>query len=341
MIVFMNNTYFILSNKSIAIERLHICTWDFIGSKAAFEIGIEFMPNPFVKNVEIKLSLPFLKKTDKATCLMGSLIRDDDNCKFIFNDTIKATHPINGDKRNGAIVEFNSRNSLSVLPVKKLNVEDGVCSFTVDNLNQTTRNYVRLYVQTTVQNLAVVKKGIAKTSYIYDIKVNEKRNLPDHINELLNNGFVLCDKINACFCFHVIPSHYNISYLNNNKLKNIRILESEAYNKYLPNIEKMENNESLIVFNKSEKATDGTHTFFSEFEKETIGNKQIVLAIGANVLCSLLFGILSLRDWEKGTKWYEWLPWEFWLAIVILIVLIGFLFVPWKKMFRRIGEIFK
>ena len=88
-----------------------------------------------------------------------------------------------------------------------------------------------------------------------------------------------------------------------------------------------------IVFNKSEKATDGTHTFFSEFEKETIGNKQIVLAIGANVLCSLLFGILSLRDWEKGTKWYEWLPWEFWLAIVILIVLIGFLFVPWKKCF--------
>ena len=334
----MNNTYFILSTKAIVIERLHICTWDFINSKAAFEIGMEFMPNPLAKNVEIILSLPFLKKTDKATCLMDSLIRDDDNCKFIFNDTIKANKPINGDKRNGAIVEFNSRNSLSLLPVKKLDVKEGVCSFTVDNLSQTTKNYVRLYVQTTVHNLAVVKKGIAKTSYIYDIKVNEKRNMPDYINELLNNGFVLCNKINACFCFHVIPSYYNISYLDNNKLKNIRILESEAFNKYLPNTEKMGNNESLIVFNKSGKATDGTHTFFSEFEKETIGNKQIVLAVGANVLCSLLFGIYSLRDCVKVGKWYEWLPWEFWFAIAVLIVLMGYMFVPWQRVLRRMKK---
>lgn len=337
----MNNTYFILSNKAIVIERLHVCTWDFISSKAAFEIGMEFMPNPFVRNVEIIFSLPFLKETDNAICLMKSLICDDDNSKFIFNDTIKANKPINGDKRNGAILEFNSRNSLAVLPIKKLNVKDGVCSFTVDNLKQATKNYVRLYIQTTVQNLAVVKKGITKTSYIYDIKVNEKRNLPDHINELLNNGYVLCNKINSCFCFHVIPSQYNISYLNNNKLKNIRILESDAFNKYLPNTEKMKNNESLIIFNKSEKATDGTYTFFSEFEKETIGDKQIVLAIGANVLCSLLFGIFSLRDWERGGKWYEWLPWEFWFAIAVLIALIGYMFVPWEKLFRRMKEYIK
>ena len=331
----MNNTYFILANKTIAIERLHICTWDFIGSNAAMEIGMEFTPNPYVKEVEIKISLPFLKKSDKVTCLMNSLIRDDDNSKFIFNDTIKANKPINGDKRNGAILEFNSRNSLSVLPIKKLDVKDGICSFTVDNLSQITKNYVRLYIQTNVQNLAVVKKGITKTSFIYDIKVNEKRNLPDHINELLNNGFVLCNKITSCFCFHVIPSHYNISYLNNNKLKNIRMLESEAFNKYLPNTDKMTSDESLIIFNKSEKAADGTYTFFSEFEEETIGNKQIVLAISANVLCSLLFGIFSLRNWVKGEKWYEWLPWEFWLAIAILIVLMGYMFIPWKRLFRR------
>lgn len=334
----MNNTYFILSNKAIVIERMHICTWDFIGSNAAIEIGLEFMPSPFVKNVEIKLSLPFLKGTDKIKCLMDSLIRDDDNSKFIFNDTIKANKPINGDKRNGAILEFNSRNSLSVLPIKRQDVVDGVCSFTVDNLNQSIKNYVRLYVQTTVQNLAVIKRGIARTLYIYDIKVNEKRNLPDHINELINNGFMLCNKINSCFCFHVIPSQYNISYLNTNKLKNIRILESDAFNKYLPNTERMKNDDSLIVFNKSEKAADGTYTFFSEFEKETIGNKQIVLAIGANVLCSLLFGLFSLRekDWEKGTKWYEWLPWEYCLAFVVLIVLIGYLFIPWKRISRKL-----
>ena len=50
----MNNTYFILSNKRINIERLHICTWDFIGSDAAFEIGFEFIPAPNSPNNIIK-----------------------------------------------------------------------------------------------------------------------------------------------------------------------------------------------------------------------------------------------------------------------------------------------
>ena len=58
----MNNTYFILSNKTIAIERLHICTWDFVSSKAAIELGMEFTINPTLKDVEFKLSLPFLQK---------------------------------------------------------------------------------------------------------------------------------------------------------------------------------------------------------------------------------------------------------------------------------------
>ena len=101
-----------------------------------------------------------------------------------------------------------------------------------------------------------------------------------------------------------------------------------------PNAEKMEDNECLIVFNKSEKALDGVYTFFSEFEKETIGNKQIILAIAANVLCSLLFGLFSLRDWVRGNKWYDYLPWEFWAAIAVLLLFVGYLFIPWKRMFR-------
>ena len=144
----MDNTYFILSNKPIAIERLHICTWDFIGENAAIELGFEFMPTPYIKDLEIKLSLPFLKETDKVTCLMDALIRDDDNSKFIFNDTISANKAINGDKRNGAILEFKSRNSLSVLPIKQIKVESGVCSFVINCINPTVKNYVRLYIQT-------------------------------------------------------------------------------------------------------------------------------------------------------------------------------------------------
>lgn len=336
----MNNACFILSNKKINIDRLHLCTWDFIGSNAAMEIGMEFMPTPYLRDIEMKMSLPFLKEGDKVICLMDSLIRDDDNIKFIFNDTIKANKPINGDKRNGAILDFNTRNSLCVLPIKNPKVETGVCSFVVNNLNATIKNYIRIYIQTDVRNLAVVKKGITKTTYIYDIKVNERRNLPNRINDLQNSGFLLCNTISSCFCFHVIPSYYSISYLNGNKLKNIRTLESEAFNRYLPNSEKIRDNESLIIFNKSNESKDGTHTFFSEFEEETIGNSQITLAIAANVLCSLLFGICSLRHWKRGSNWYEYLPWEYWVALVALILLLCYMFIPWKRMFRKIQNIF-
>ena len=337
----MDNTYFILSNRAIVIDRLHICTWDFIGENAALELGFEFMPNPYAEDIEIILSLPFLRQTDKVTCLMDALIRDDDNSKFIFNDTINANKAINGDKRNGAILEFKSRDTLSVLPIKNIMVEDGVCSFAINRTNQNVKNYVRLYIQTSVKNLAIVNKGIAKTAYIYDIKINENRNLPNHIYDLLNNGYFLCNDVKSCFCFHVIPSQYSISYLNTSKLRNIRILESEEFNHYLPNTRKIRPNEFLIIFNKSENSTDGSYTFFSEFEEETIGNKQIMLAIATNLICSLLFGISSLRNWHMGVAWYNKLPWEFWTAILLLLSFVAYLFIPWQKIVIEIKNKFK
>lgn len=338
----MNNTYFILSNTKLSIDRLHICTWDFLDFNAAIEIGIEFTPvTPNIKTVDFKLSLPFLKTTDKVTCLMDSLVRDDDNCKFIFNDTIKNTSHIRADKRNGSVLEFSSRNKLSVLPVKDIKTENGFCSFSVQDISHTIKNYVRIYIQTNVSELAIIRKGITKETYIYDIKVNEKRNLPSAINDLLSKGLYLCNEIKACFCFHVIPSSYNIAYLNSAKLKNIRILESDAFNRYLPNTSKISNNECIIVFNKSENSKDGSYTFFSEFEKETIGNKQIVWTIFANIMCSLLFGVFSLRSWTKGQEWYNWLPWEYWVTFICLLSLFAYLFVPWRKIFKKIKKCFK
>lgn len=333
----MDNTYFILSNGEKRIKRLHICTWDLIGSNAAIEIGIEFA-HCSTEEIEFKLALPFLRDGDKVTCLLDSLIRDDDNCKFIFNDTIKTTAQINGDKRNGVILDFASRSLLAILPIKDIIVKNGICSFKVQDFNQDISKYVRLYIQTNLSNLAVIRKGIAKTTYIYDIKVNEKRNLPTSINDLLNQKYILCSSIEKCFCFHVIPSQYNISYLNSNKLKNIRILESNAY-RYLPNIKQMKNNEYLIVFNKSENLK-GTYTFFSEFEKETIGNRQIMTAVVANMVCSLLFAIPSLRNWERGSTLYQWLPFEYWLVFVILIYFIVKSVVPWKTWWHKLCNVF-
>lgn len=327
----MENNYFILSDKSLHIERLHICTWDFFDTKAAIEIGMEFSSLPDVNEVCIKLSMPFLKSGDKVNCLTETLVRDDDNSKFIFNDYIKSNQPIRQDRRNGAILVFEHRTSLAVLPVQNIIIDNGLCSFVIRNLNHEINNYIRLYIQPNIPNLAIIKKGISKTDYIYDIKINEQRNLPNPIHDLLNEGFNICTTIKRCFCLQVVPIQYNILYLDSNKLKNIRILESEGFNHYLPDTQKIQTNDFLIIFNKSEGSADGSYTFFSEFEKETIGNKQIILAIATNLICSLLFGISTLRDWHKGGEWYNKLPWEYWTTIIILFAFILYLFVPWKK----------
>ena len=70
----MNNTYFILSKTKLSIDRFHICTWDYLDFNAAIEIGIEFTPvTPNIKTVDFKLSLPFLKASDKVIVFFSIL----------------------------------------------------------------------------------------------------------------------------------------------------------------------------------------------------------------------------------------------------------------------------
>ena len=240
-------TFFILSDKSIAIERLHLCSWDFGDGDALLEFGLEFIPNGNSEEIIFKISFPFDVDGRNVVCLMNSLVRNDDNCKFIFNDKIVANKPIKADKRNGSIVDFSDRNTLAILPISDTSSTGGIISFRVRPVSGQIPNYFRFCLETNIRNLAVVKSGIAKCSYIYDVKVNEQRNMSDCVNKLINNGFSICTLIKSCFCFHVIPSKYNISYLNSSKLKNIRVLESEAFSKYLPLNRSLPVNDYIIV----------------------------------------------------------------------------------------------
>lgn len=77
-----------------------------------------------------------------------------------------------------------------------------------------------------------------------------------------------------------------------------------------------------------------SYSLFTICTEETIGVKQIALAIGVNVLCSLLFAFSSLRFIKDPTKeWYCQIPWEYCGALVILILLCIYIFTPLKKKF--------
>lgn len=347
----MNNAIFILTDQPVDIDRLHICTWDLHG-KGALEIGIEFdlrEKKNQTDKVEFLLSLPFIGKEDKVLCLARTLLTENSaNCKFIFNDTVKKVISIGDSPANGGVVEFKGRDPLAISPILCSSIEDGKCVFTVENLDKIkvdvpkAKAYIRFLIETQLEKFVVVHSGITKNSYLYDLKINEMRNIPDSINLCINHGKYICDKIRSCFCMHVVPSDYYLTYADSNKLKNIRILENDAFNRYLVGLHALED-EYIILFQKDQtKETDElkSYSFFTEFEKERLGSEQIIYAVFANLVCSLIIGIFPAKISEELGHWYSDLSLGTVIAIGIVVCLFVAYFIPWMRMWRWIKRKF-
>lgn len=332
----MDNTYYILAKKQMDIERLHICTWEFSNDSSYIEIGMEFSYECFEENqLHLRLAVPFIKAKDSVTCLLKNL-SDRDNGRFIFNDVVSGIDNVGEDSRDGSILKFDKRENLTVLPCE-IKVEDELISFTIEKPNRHEGNlYFRVLIKIDNDTIAIRKKGVAQTSYIYDFKINETRNLPQNIYDLKKiSGLEIC-KVKRVFCLHAVPDNFIFSFVDSSKLKNIRKLESAAFQKYLPEIKGISKDCYNIMFLKDDDS-DGkeSYSLFSICMEETIGFKQIALAIGANILCSLLFALSSLRFIKKpGIDWYCQIPWEYWGAFVVLILLCIYLFTSVKRKFR-------
>ena len=348
----MNNAIFILTDQPVDIDRLHICTWDLHG-KGALEIGIEFdlrEKKNQTDKVEFLLSLPFIGKEDKVLCLARTLLTENSaNCKFIFNDTVKKVISIGDSPANGGVVEFKGRDPLAILPILCSSIEDGKCVFTVENLDKIkvdvpkAKAYIRFLIETQLEKFVVVHSGITKNSYLYDLKINEMRNIPDSINLCINHGKYICDKIRSCFCMHVVPSDYYLTYADSNKLKNIRILENDAFNRYLVGLHALED-EYIILFQKDQtKETDElkSYSFFTEFEKERLGSEQIIYAVFANLVCSLIIGIFPAKISEELGHWYSDLSLGTVIAIGVVICMLVAYYIPWSRAGRWISRKFK
>lgn len=135
------------------------------------------------------------------------------------------------------------------------------------------------------------KKQELPKIHIYDLKINETRNLPDDIYDLKSNeGLHICP-IRNLFCLHSVPDDFDISFVDSSKLKNIRKLETEAFKRYLQNVKDIGKDCYNIIFLKD--CNKDSYSLFTICSEETIGTKQISLAIASNILCSLLFFVYS------------------------------------------------
>lgn len=304
----MENSFFIYSKKgsSIQLERLHICTWEFNNNTSLVEFGFEISKESIKDdNITISIFIPWVVKSCKTKDLYDKLSIAE-NSRFIFNDSISATKYLNTSTNNSGVIHtFSGRNELCVLPAEiKIN-EDKVVTANLNlkaynEYNQETKPniYFRFWIDPSLPFISMRKKGVSKSTIIYDIKVNERRNIPDDKIDYFNEK-EFC-KIKYCFSFNILPNKYDIVFFDNTSLKNVRTLEYESFNKYLVD-KRVKKDELIVVFNKKEvkefetKEIAESFSFFSIYSMERIGTGQFALAILINIFCGVLLFIPAYR----------------------------------------------
>jgi len=297
----MDNSFFLRSrgNKPIEIQKFQICSWEFSNKNSLIEFGIEMNAKSILglEEVILDLYIPWLKKECEIQDFYNKL-KDSGNSRFIFNDSVSNTISLDGGQNSlGVIHEFSGKDRLCILPVKIKNDSKNQKVQLTINLNDYKKNtksdantYIRIGVETNAETISTKKKGIGKSTIIYDIKLNESRNIPTQLIQEFTNS-TPC-KIDTCFCFHIIPNSYNITFLESEHLKNVRTLEFKPFKNYLDD-SRLKKDELMVIFSKKKK--EDSYTFFSIYTKELIGVSQFAIAILINIICGFLFALPTIR----------------------------------------------
>lgn len=296
----MDNSFFIYTEKGkpVQIERFHICTWEFNNDSSLVEFGFEVAKESITSNqLSISVYIPWFTKTCEVMDLYDKLSIGE-NSRFIFNDSIIGTSPLDGGRNKlGVIYKFSDRNELCVIPVTIDKTSDKLITATINlqsyvdyNSAEKPNVYFRFWIKPKIPYISMRKKGISKSTIIYDIKVNERRNIPDD-KVVFFSDKEFC-KIKSCFSFNILPNKYDIVFFDNSSLKNVRTLEYDSFNKYLGD-KRVKKDELIVVFNK--KQNSESFSFFSIYSKERIGPGQFALAILINIVCGVLLFIPAYR----------------------------------------------
>ncbi|QGW28303.1 hypothetical protein [Phnomibacter ginsenosidimutans] len=341
----MDNSFFIFSekNRPVQIERFHICTWEFNNDSSLVEFGFEVTKESITSNqLSISVFIPWFTKNCEVMDLYDKLSIAE-NSRFIFNDSISTTNSLDGGRNKlGVIHKFSDRNELCVIPVTIDKTSDKLITATINlqpyldyDSAEKPNVYFRFWIKPTIPYISMRKKGISKSTIIYDIKVNERRNIPD--DEVVFFSDKEFCKIKSSFSFNILPNKYDIVFFDNSSLKNVRTLEYDSFNKYLGD-KRVKKDELLVVFNKKEvKVSDrkefaNSFSFFSIYSMERIGPGQYALAILINIICGVLLFIPGFRasanpKLSLQKVWNE-LPIEIYIALSIALVTLIYFILP-------------
>ncbi|MEO8884918.1 MAG: hypothetical protein ABI367_02575 [Mucilaginibacter sp.] len=326
----MTNTFFISSYEKIIIERFHICSWEFNTNVTLLEFGCEINKTSIEKKDKLNLSLyiPWLTK-DTIVIDLYKQLSSTENSRFIFNDSVNGTDMLDGGvNKAGIIHRFKDRAALCILPVN-FNVQSNQLDIDVDlkpyNTSEKPNIYFRFCIKLKGKHISTRKLGINKSTIIYDVKVNEKRNIPVSQSEAFRDKEIC--HIETCFCFNILPNRYDIVFPDSS-LKNVRTLEHSSFNQYLGEIIDIPKDELMVVFNKKSE----NFNFFSIYTQERIGPAQFAAAILINVICGILLFIPSYRksyspEMKLSEVWYNF-PLEIYISFTIAILSVAYFLWP-------------
>ena len=301
-------SYFVTSEDAadILIEKLHLCSWryrkyPFFKHKRLLEVGMQIKfittDKPKWNKVEdrqlvISILIPWVDAQTKHQDLYRSL-KDTKNARFIFNeDVTSAEYFDGGDGETGAVLAFDRR--ICVLPCS-YSCSAGVVECNITIPKDVDLNVLPIYIRgvfsVPVDKYSYSNNGFSKSLYAYDVKVNESRSLPTNVKK--HN---VC-KIDTCYCLHIVPSYYQLSFYDANNFRSVRMLEYMRYNDYVKGLRLFETevkeNEYQVVFNKVKSPDDQKFTFFSMFESEHIGVTPLTIAVVIDIVISIVFMLIQ------------------------------------------------
>lgn len=310
----MENNIYLFSKTAIDISRFHFCSWQVLKGENYLELGFETEINCETEdNLELFFYIPELYnkltqigKQKFDVNLIKSLhkqLSDEDNAKYIFNESVKSKNSLDCSSEAQTLYQLNFQNdaSLIVLPLKFGN-ERGMLkvSAPIFSCCKNKKVYGRFMIPFFKTNIAEESTSFANKLWIFDIKLNEKRNIPQHIsNEFSSDNVKFCH-VEAFYCFHVFPSLYEISFVSPNNFQSLRILEKMPFSRYLKevvgnsSINAIKENNHLIVFNKHKPKDNNPNgrSCYCQISTSCLTAKQVVVAAVINV-CTAIF--LSLH----------------------------------------------
>lgn len=335
----MENAFFIRSNmQNVQVERFHICTWEFTDDTSLVEFGLEINSSSLegLDSISIDLYIPWITDKCETTDLYNKL-KGSENSRFIFNDSVSNVSPLDtGANLLGVVHEFGDRNKLCILPIeieKNLKSKKLTVTVSLDEYRKKAKGvnaYIRLSTKPSFNKVSLQKKGIGKSTIIYDLKINEERNIPDSL--LAEFRASSACRIQSCFCFNIVPNCYDINFFESEHLRNVRTLEYDSFRSYL-NDDRIKQDELMAVFLK--KSGQDGYSFFTIYSQEMIGATQFAVAIIVNIACAFLFALPGMKDHIPHWGFIDFLfipKYTFWIAISSVIILLLYLFCPIQKM---------